>query len=230
MAAMAGERFDGILIDFYGTVTGGDRAAVERVCRRVIDTCHLPLTPGQFAITWGERFFRTLNQSNHERFRTLYECEQVSLRDTLAGFGRWTDLAPLLADLEDYWRNPPIHDDALELLGALDLPICCVSNADTKPLMAAIEKHRLPFDEVISSEDARCYKPQGRIFKLALDALGVRPERAMHIGDSLHSDMAGAARAGIHSTWIRRDDRIHDIGSIQPDCTVTNLTAVHDLL
>jgi FMN phosphatase YigB (HAD superfamily) len=96
--------------------------------------------------------------------------------------------------------------------------------------MLAIAKHGLRFDAVVSSEEVRAYKPDGAIFTRALELLGVTADRAMHIGDSLHSDIAGAANAGLTATWIRRDDRIHDIGNHPPHHTVSDLRHVMDLL
>jgi putative hydrolase of the HAD superfamily len=40
-------------------------------------------------------------------------------------------------------------------------------------------------------------KPDPRIFELALAACGVRPEAAVHVGDSRRTDVAGAVAAGI---------------------------------
>ena len=220
---MTERQFDGILIDFYGTVCAGDRAAVGAVCRHVVDTCRLPVSPGKLAVSWSERFFDTLEESNHDSFRTLYECVCQSLQDTLEVFDRKPDPAPFVAQLERYWIDPPVYGDAVDFLAAAELPICCVSNADTEPLLTAIEKHDLRFDAIISSEAARCYKPEPTIFARALDALGIEPGRAVHIGDSLHSDVRGAASLGITTAWICREDRIHDIGSCKPHHTIASL-------
>lgn len=217
---------DGILIDFYGTIAAGDREAVERTCRTVVDACGLDISPEQFAVLWGERYFATVDRSNHQAFRTLHECEIISLRATLETFGKTRDPTPLVVELEAYWSDPPLHADAVEFLRRVDRPVCCVSNADTKPLLAAIEKHGLRFDAVISSESVRCYKPQSRIFERALECLEISPERAIHIGDSLHSDIAGAKRAGIAAVWICRDDRIHDIGTAAPDRTISSFSGL----
>jgi 2-haloacid dehalogenase/putative hydrolase of the HAD superfamily len=130
------------------------------------------------------------------------------------------DPAPLVEELEAYWLDPPLYPDAVEFLRGLDLPVCCVSNADTVPLMAAIRRHGLVFDEVVSSESVRCYKPDPGIFHDALRRLGAAPERAVHIGDSLHSDIRGAAGLGITTLWLCRESRIHDIGRCQPDYTI----------
>ncbi|MBI1826264.1 MAG: HAD family hydrolase [Planctomycetes bacterium] len=222
--------FDAILIDFYGTIAAGDRQAVEDTCVSIVRECGLAMSAPEFAIRWGEQFFRVVAKSNHETFRALLECETISLRETLGGLGIRRDVSPFIDQLEFYWRNPPLHDDAIEFLAQTKKPICCVSNADTEALTLAIARHGLQFDAVVSSEDVRAYKPDGAIFMRALELLGVTADRAMHIGDSLHSDIAGAAKAGLTATWIRRDDRIHDIGNHPPHHTVSDLRHVMDLL
>ena len=227
---MGDERLEAVLIDFYGTICSGDRDAVEGVCRRIVDSVGLEMTATQFAITWGEHFFATVEQSNHAAFQTLFECETASLRATFDALGLASDPGPFVAELEDYWRNPPVYDDAVAFLRDIELPVCCVSNADTEPLLAAIEKHGLPFNAVISSQDARCYKPDPGIFERALAAMKVGPGRVVHIGDSLHSDIAGASAAGIAGVWVRRENRIHDIGTAKPDFTVSGLSELHTIL
>ena len=228
---MSGKRFDAVFIDFYGTICGGDRAAVERACGRIVRAFGIDMSAGDFAILWGERFFDVIEDSNRDAFRTLYECEILSLRETLRPLVQGdSDACGYVADLEDYWCSAPIHDDAVEFLANIDLPTCCVSNADSVPLMKAIEECGLRFDAVITSEDARCYKPDPRIFRLAVETLGVDPDRVIHIGDSLHSDVGGAAKLGITTTWVRRDQRIHDVGDCKPNYTIASLTDAMSLL
>lgn len=222
--------FDAIFLDFYGTVSGGDRRAVERACFRVVRDLGLNVSPAEFAVTWGERFFAMIETYNGERFLTLRDIEFASLRETLGAACDGADLSPYVAQLEAYWADPPIHSDALELLARLDLPVCCVSNADNAPLGQAIEKHGLIFSAVVTSESARSYKPHRGIFDAALEAVGARPERTLHVGDSLHSDIGGAQAAGIRAAWICRDDRIHDIGDAKPDHTVSSLMDIPSLM
>ena len=222
--------FDCVLIDFYGTIAAGDREAVEATCLRIVEDCGLPIAAPDFAVIWGERYFATVGCSNHDAFQTLYQCELTSLRDTLADFGQYPDPAPFLIDLEEYWHNPPVHLDALEFLRELDIPVCCVSNADNKPLLNAIARHQLRFDDVVSSETVRCYKPDPAIFRHAMSTFGVRPDRVLHVGDSLHSDIAGAAAVGITTVWISRESRIHDIGVDRASFTIRSLAEVTQIL
>ncbi|MBI3799345.1 MAG: HAD family hydrolase, partial [Deltaproteobacteria bacterium] len=41
-------------------------------------------------------------------------------------------------------------------------------------------------------------------FHAALAAAGCRPDQAVHIGDSLIHDVAGARGVGIYSVWLNR--------------------------
>jgi len=59
----------------------------------------------------------------------------------------------------------------------------------------------------VTSEDARSYKPRPERFSAGLDAVGVPVQRALHIGDSLTSDVAGAARLGLSVVWVNRKKR-----------------------
>jgi putative hydrolase of the HAD superfamily len=45
-------------------------------------------------------------------------------------------------------------------------------------------------------------KPDPEPFRVALDRLDTPPERAVHVGNSVNSDVRGAAAAGLRSVWI----------------------------
>ena len=75
------------------------------------------------------------------------------------------------------------------------------------------------FDYVVTSEEAHQDKPDPRPFNLALEKLGIEPDRIWMIGDSAENDMVGAGRAGmvkvqkIHSgvVIVQEGDGIPDI-------------------
>jgi HAD superfamily hydrolase (TIGR01459 family) len=46
-------------------------------------------------------------------------------------------------------------------------------------------------------------KPDPAIYRMALDILGIPARRVLAVGDSLHTDIAGAANAGIDSLWVQ---------------------------
>ncbi len=48
-------------------------------------------------------------------------------------------------------------------------------------------------------------KPDAAPFERALSMLETEPDRAVHVGDSLHADVAGANAMGIDSAWVGTD-------------------------
>lgn len=87
--------------------------------------------------------------------------------------------------------------NALDRLRSAGFALACVANWDIS-LAEYLERagvgHR--FDVVVSAAEAGALKPDPRIFRLALERLGVAPERAVHIGDD-DVDRAGARAAGL---------------------------------
>jgi 2-haloalkanoic acid dehalogenase type II len=61
------------------------------------------------------------------------------------------------------------------------------------------------FDDVVTSAVVGAAKPDPAIFAAALERAGAGPERAVHVGDSLSKDVAGARAAGIRPVLLCRD-------------------------
>ena len=59
------------------------------------------------------------------------------------------------------------------------------------------------FDDVIISEAVGIAKPDARIFRLALERLGVGAAESMYVGDHPQIDIAGASAAGLAVAWKR---------------------------
>lgn len=62
-------------------------------------------------------------------------------------------------------------------------------------------------DGILTSAEAGARKPARAIFEQALGLAGVAAGDAVHVGDSLEEDVAGARSAGIEPVLIRRDAR-----------------------
>jgi putative hydrolase of the HAD superfamily len=69
-------------------------------------------------------------------------------------------------------------------------------------------------DVQIFSDELGVPKPDRRVFRAALDPLGVDPQGALHVGDLRRTDVAGARALGMRSVRIRE---LHDDASDLPD-------------
>jgi putative hydrolase of the HAD superfamily len=60
-------------------------------------------------------------------------------------------------------------------------------------------------DGVVTSAEVGEAKPSPRVFVRALSLAGVEPAQALHVGDKVGNDLAGAAAAGVRGVLIQRD-------------------------
>jgi len=65
------------------------------------------------------------------------------------------------------------------------------------------------FEEVITSEQSGCLKPDPRMFAHALDRTGATAAESLMIGDNLECDVLGAYNAGIDQVYFNPDKRRH---------------------
>lgn len=61
-------------------------------------------------------------------------------------------------------------------------------------------------------------KPMPHIFRAALARLGVPPEEAVMVGDSLASDVQGAQAVGLHTIWLAPPGAV--ASEVRPDLTI----------
>ncbi|MFC7167725.1 HAD family hydrolase [Halospeciosus flavus] len=100
-------------------------------------------------------------------------------------------------------RLCPGADEALDALAA-DHRLGLVTNGDAgmqaqKLVGAGLEDR---FETVVYAGDETAAKPEREPFERALADLGVGADRAVHVGNSASSDVAGAHAAGLASVWV----------------------------
>jgi HAD superfamily hydrolase (TIGR01549 family) len=216
-------RWQGVFLDFYGTIASGDVQAVEAVCRQVIEDYRLEAEAPKLAVQWGLRFFSAIEAVSCGDFQCLKQIERNTLIETIMPLTGPVCVEKYVARFNEYLARPTIFEEVREVLDALRVPVCIVSNADEHELRCALEHHDILPEFVVSSESSRSYKPEPGIFETALSLTGWSPDRVVHVGDSLHSDVGGAQRAGIKAAWVNRTCRISDIGTAEPDYTWSDL-------
>ncbi len=95
---------------------------------------------------------------------------------------------------------------ALQTLRAGGLRVVVASNWDCSlPQVLADARLLHLTDGVVSSAVAGAAKPDARLFEAALELAGCGPAEAIHVGDSIENDVAGAIVAGIAPVLVARD-------------------------
>ena len=219
-----------LLLDFYGTLVHEDIEAVDFICQEVSRNAPT-VGPAEVARTWWSSFSALTRASHGPGFRLQRDLARESLTDTVRYHQSAADPGLLLESQFAYWQRPEIYPDTRELL-ATALPVCVVSNIDRADLEAALAHHGLTgrFAHLVTSQDVRAYKPRPEMFTTALGLLGLGPHEVIHIGDSLTSDVTGAASLGIPVTWVNRANRPAPEADPMPTCEVRDLGELLALL
>jgi HAD superfamily hydrolase (TIGR01509 family) len=107
-------------------------------------------------------------------------------------------------DRLNLWRRvPEALPEALDRVRAAGVRVCIVSNSEGK--LASLFDHlglSSRFDHVIDSALVGVEKPDPRIFQQALERFRTPAARALHLGDTIATDIVGARRAGIRCALI----------------------------
>ncbi|MCU4718505.1 HAD family hydrolase [Halapricum hydrolyticum] len=83
------------------------------------------------------------------------------------------------------------------------------------------------FETVVHGGHDAPTKPDPEPFGLALEALDATPGSAVHVGDSVASDVRGANNAGLTSVWAPLDPKRPD-PSVEPDYRIDSLRDLLD--
>lgn len=144
-----------------------------------------------------------------ERFATIFGSAATALGE--AGFRRAARefVGPLQAPAAVYPDTIP----ALERLAAAGYRIGIVSNlpwgVPSELWRGELDRHGVePYvDFALFCTDIGHRKPSPKIFRAALDRLGVAPGETLFVGDEPVWDVEGAERAGIPAVLMDRRDR-----------------------
>jgi 2-haloacid dehalogenase len=105
------------------------------------------------------------------------------------------------------WDDAP---EVLAQLAAAGLRLGVVTNCCERLGRVAAERTGARFDVLVTAERARVYKPDPHAYRLALDELGVVPQRCLFVAGSAY-DLVGTATVGLPTYWHDR------VGMTPPD-------------
>lgn len=202
----------GIIFDYGGTI---DSRGVHwsEVIWDGYQAAGVPVDKPTFreAYVFAEReLARTRHILPHHTFADLL---LIKMRIEL----QWlADQSHLPADVAELWAKPVAdycYDaaknsiaDARPVLDALyeRYPMVLVSNfyGNVESVLEDFDLRRY-FRSIIESAVVGVRKPDPQIFRLGVDALGLRPEEVLVVGDSYKKDIVPAESLGCHVAWLK---------------------------
>lgn len=226
-------KIKGISFDMYRTILNTENFH-EQAIREFLQLIGADsVDVEKFHQRWDEIFDQEHLYVSSSEFVSLYEISVRSLEVALKEFGLRGD-AKLGVDM---WRkkyeNAKLYPEVEEVMHKLAqrCPIVITSNVDNDdPGYIVVKNKGLPVRAIITSESIRVYKPNKRIFDEALKVLGCEPAEAIHVGDSLVSDVLGAKQAGMIAVYVDRGHRESPKDKLpSPDHVISNLNQIFEL-
>lgn len=225
----------GYIFDFGGTL---DTAGCHwgQMLWHAYQRQQIPVSEEQFreAYVYAERTLgRTpIIQSDYSFHKTLEVKIRIEM-EYLCTSGAWqADEAEFArghkAVLEDvYSKVVEITSHSREVLSQLAArcPMVLVSNFYGN-ISHVLEEFHLSefFKDIVESAVVGVRKPDHRIFVLGVEALGLKPEECVVVGDSFYKDIEPAKKAGCQAVWFKGEgwtDQQYD--ETLPDKIITDL-------
>jgi 2-haloacid dehalogenase len=134
-----------------------------------------------------------------------------------------------IASLADSIRDWQPYPDTVAALRKLHTryKLAIISNIDDDLFAFSAKKLQIPFDEVITAQQVRSYKPSLKNFEVAFQRIGLPKENILHVAESTHHDIAPANALGLHCVWVNRravtGQGASIAANVRPDLIVTNL-------
>ncbi len=135
-------------------------------------------------------------------------------------------VARTYADAREHTNVRPLPGarEALDRLHGT-VPLAAVTNG--APEMQSAKLRTLDFanyfETVVHGGYDAPAKPAPDPFHAALETLDVSPERALHVGNSLSSDMAGAKNAGVTAVWLENETAAANETGPDPDTVLASM-------
>jgi len=139
------------------------------------------------------------------------------------------------SSLPDSVGKWPVFADTVDALQRLKVrfKLVILSNIDDDMFAQTARHLYVEFDEVITAQQVRSYKPGKAHFETALLRLGAPRESILHVAQSLYHDHVPAKEMEFSTAWIDRPSKLPHTGLsipafVEPDLTFTDLVSLAD--
>jgi 2-haloacid dehalogenase len=189
--------------DCYGTLVDWEGGAASFLYDLSLRQGNPEPEPGRVLRERWEAIQFELIQGDYRPYREVLARSLEAWMDERGYAWREEEGEALLRSMRS-WQPFPDTRPALLRTRAAGMKLAIISNTDRDIIEHTLRHIEVPFDAVITAEDARAYKPSDAVFDHALAELGVPPEEILHVAFGFKYDIGPAGRHGMGSAWVNR--------------------------
>lgn len=196
-----------ITFDFWGTLVDVD-ASGELAMRQLLATLeHKRAAPDPAALylAWDAA---TVRRYRSDVWRPYVEWSAIGLKDTFEPYGVHLSDAAWFQHSDSFVRimtsQATPHPEVPAIIEALKrrFPLMPITNMDASYFR--LNPFHAVFDEFVTAEEAKAFKPCADIFRLAISKLQCPAQHILHASLAQFADLDGAMPLGIKVAWINR--------------------------
>lgn len=223
-------RFETLTFDCYGTLINWE-AGILPALHRILSAHSKHIDDADLLKLYGDFELRA-EQPPFQPYREVLGSV-VRQFGTDLGFAPTAEEVRSLADSLPTWKPWPDTVTALRQLKTR-FRLAILSNVDDDLFAGTRPQLEIAFDEVVTAQQARAYKPSIDLFNLALRRIQTPAHRVLHIGQSIYHDVVPAQALGLATVWVNRPSARPGIGAVKsaeakPDMTVASLKELADV-
>jgi len=239
------KKYKAIYFDFGGTLmcAESDNIAHLHMMKEVIQKYNLPASPEDMVTKYNSFLFTkemTLRDADPEEksFTPLRESTKKAFKGVLTEY----DIQPSKEDFqwfsklffENHKKYIKLFPETLLILRELkntDLHMGIISDIDDDFQKFQFKVFGISeiFDSITTSEEVQSYKPESKIFQVALNKARCQGKESIIIGDSYKKDIVGGKNMGMTTIWINKFSE-DDADKDEADFVVKHLKEISPIL
>src|SRR6266571_1180643 len=190
-----------ITFDCYGTLIYCESAIQQFFAQSLASKGFRDVDPLTLQAEWEEIQFNYIQ----EQYRPYRQVLLDTLRMAFDSYQIPTDNEECdkFANSMGYWKPFPDTRDAILELQKL-IKVVLITNTDDRIIAETERTIGVKFDEIITAEQARAYKPSHKGFLLARERLGLDVSEIWHAGFGFKYDIVPAKKLGYTTVWVNR--------------------------
>jgi len=193
------DRFEALTFDCYGTLIDWERGILDAL-RQALSGEELP---GDEALLEAYAAVESAVQSGpYVPYRQIL-FQVVRTLGSQLGIEVGREAAERFAGSVVDWPAFGDSHPSLEALSAR-YRLAIVSNVDDDLFAGSAARLGVSFDEIVTAQQVRSYKPAHAHFHEALKRLELPREKVLHVAQSLFHDIAPANELGFTTLWVNR--------------------------
>ena len=213
------------VFDAYGTLFDVNSAAAK--CKEKLGDKW-----EKFANVWRTTQLEyTWLRSLMKKHKNFWQITEDSLDHAMETFNINKNMRKELLNLYKELSPYPEVKECLDALKSKKIKIAILSNGTPDLLKGLVESNNIQsyFDNIISVEDVKIYKPDPKVYEMPIKKYNCKPENICFLSSNTW-DVSGGGVFGYNAVWVNRFNKIFDKLGYNPQYIINNLNQLLELV